>query len=256
MYEAFDRFAERSPVVANWLGVVTRRDYFDPSFAYAEFGLPSANQDLLEWHGLLGALEAAQGSFSMIEAGAGYGRWTVNGAVAARLLGLRTHLIAVEAEPTHYGWLKQHLRDNRVRARTVRAAISREGNPVEFSTGNPAAWYGQAIADGTWSPEHTYQVKGVKLSSLLARRPAWDFVHMDIQGMEADALEEAAAELPRVRRLTVGTHGSDVEQRIRELCESLGFECVSDYPAFGVGVPMPWGGTLDLVDGVQTWVGS
>ena len=74
MYEAFDRFAEDPRIVSNWLGVVTRRDYFDPSFAYAEFGLPGANQDLLEWHGLLGALEVAQGSFSMIEAGAGYGR--------------------------------------------------------------------------------------------------------------------------------------------------------------------------------------
>jgi hypothetical protein len=51
----------------------------------------------------------------MVELGAGYGRWAVRAAAALRQLRpIPFHLIAVEGEPRHYRWLRQHLSDNRI----------------------------------------------------------------------------------------------------------------------------------------------
>ncbi len=50
----------------------------------------------------------------MVDLGAGFGRWLVKGATAVRQChgDLPIRLIGVEAEPTHFEWLKQHFNDN------------------------------------------------------------------------------------------------------------------------------------------------
>jgi hypothetical protein len=45
---------------------------------------PAINEEIFEWRMLLSAVLAAKGSFAMVEAGAGYGRWLVAGALAAK----------------------------------------------------------------------------------------------------------------------------------------------------------------------------
>ena len=50
----------------------------------------------------------------MIELGAGWGKWIVSGAVAARRCGIDSLVIGVEAEPEHYKWMREHLVDNDV----------------------------------------------------------------------------------------------------------------------------------------------
>ena len=86
----------------------------------------------------------------MVELGAGWGRWIVNGVAALRAQGtLPYHVVGVEAEPTHFAWMKQHLVDNDVDLRSatlIEAAVAKTDGTVRFHVGDAADWYGQAIA--------------------------------------------------------------------------------------------------------------
>ena len=114
-------------------------------------------------------------------------------------------------------------------------------------------WYGQAIADGTWSPEREVTVDAVTLSDLLEPLERVDLIHCDIQGAEAAVFEEAATLVAsKVQRVHVGTHGPNVERRLRQLFSSLYWENVNDY-VLGTSAETPWG-RMHFQDGVQTWL--
>jgi FkbM family methyltransferase len=251
-HPVFARFANGVGPVPNWIGVSTRREFFSSELEFVALSYPPIDEQYLEWVDLLEAVTRASGTFTMIEVGAGYGRWIVNAAAAVRSYsGVPCRLIAVEGEPTHFRWLKRHCRDNGVRAKLIHAAVDERRGHVEFAVGDAKGWYGQAIADGTWSPEVTTRVGAVTLSSLLGRLDRVDLVHMDIQGAEAKVVEEAAAVLDRVTRFHIGTHGREQEERLREVFAGAGWDPVNDYGA-GTTCSTPWG-PMTFQDGVQTW---
>ncbi len=80
--------------------------------------LPSVDEEYFEWIDLLESVLAAERSYTMIELGAGYGRWVIRAALALKQFNgqLPYRLIAVEAEPTVFQWLRQHFRDNEIDA--------------------------------------------------------------------------------------------------------------------------------------------
>ena len=241
-------------MLPNWIGVTTRREFFVDDLRFVTVTPPPADAELFEWIDLLEAVTRARDVFTMLELGAGYGRWIVNAAAALRAYsGLRHSLTAVEAEPTHFRWLELHCRDNDVDANLVQAAVAPTRGKVEFGVGRPASWYVQAIADGTWSPESVVTVDAVALSDLLEPLDRVDLIHCDMQGAEAAVFEEAAPVVDaKVQRVHVGTHGPDVERRLRELFSSLGWANVNDY-ACGTSAETPWG-RIEFQDGVQTWL--
>jgi FkbM family methyltransferase len=255
-HDVFSRFLAGCRVLPNWIGVSTRREFFVDDLRFVTVTLPPADTELFEWIDVLEAVTRATGQFTMLELGAGYGRWIVNAAAALRSYsGLRHSLTAVEAEPTHFRWLELHCRDNDVEANLIRAAVAARRGTVEFGVGEPAAWYGQAIADGTWSPERVERVEAVTLSDLLEPLERVDLIHCDIQGAEADVFDEAAAVVDaKVVRVHIGTHGAEVEERLRATFSSLGWEKVNDYAA-GSTARTPWG-SMTFQDGVQTWLGA
>jgi FkbM family methyltransferase len=62
------------------------------------------------------------------------------------------HLIAVEAEPSHFEWISRHLEDNGINAfeqTLVNAAVSDSEGEVRFQIGDPNHWYGQHISSST-----------------------------------------------------------------------------------------------------------
>ena len=239
----------------NWLGVTTRRAFFAEELEFVKVANPPIDTEYFEWIDLLESVTAAQTRFTMLELGAGYGRWVVNAAAAVRSYsGIPATLVAVEAEPTHFRWLEQHCRDNGVAAQLLHAAVSPVAGEVEFAVGDPAGWYGQAIADGTWSPEQTETVGAITLSSLLAQHERVELIHMDVQGVEADVLEEASVELRRVSRIHVGTHGRMQEERIRTLFSDLNWQSQQDYPSASSS-RTPWG-KMEFQDGIQTWINT
>jgi FkbM family methyltransferase len=252
--EVFSRFVAGCRALPNWIGVTTRREFFVDDLRFVTVTLPPPDAERFEWIDVLEAVTRAAGGFTMLELGAGYGRWVVNAAAALRAYsGLPHSLTAVEAEPTHFRWLELHCRDNDVDANLVHAAVAPRRGSVEFGVGQPASWYGQAIADGTWSPEQVVTIDAVTLSDLLERLERVDLIHCDIQGAEADVFEEAATSVAaKVQRVHVGTHGPEVEERLRRLFSSLGWENVNDYLC-GMSAETPWG-RIDFEDGVQTWV--
>jgi FkbM family methyltransferase len=268
----------------NFLGVRTR-DEFDAGMSgrvstekrFVETDYPSFDEEYFEWIDLLEAVVAAEGAFTMIELGAGWGRWLMNAAAAARRLGqLPFHLIGVEAEPTHFRWMRQHFRDNSIDPQSltlIEAAVARAEGRVRFHVGEPSAWYGQAIDTGT-GPDQTpsplkrlhalvlrrahrnerriIEVRALTLRSILRSVACVDLIDLDVQGVEADVLESAKDILTgKVKRLHVGTHSVENEERLRVLFSSLGWENLNDYPS-GSESETPWG-PITFQDGVQTW---
>ena len=73
---------------------------------------------------------------ALLELGAGWGRWIVNGVAALRAQRpLPYHVVGVEAEPTHFTWMRQHLADNDVDPRSatlIEAAVAKTGGSVWF----------------------------------------------------------------------------------------------------------------------------
>ena len=73
------------------------------------------NEEYFEWIDLLRAVAEPRDSFTMLELGAGWGRWLVDAWSALRLSNkenLAIKLIGVEAEPQHFVWMQQHFRSN------------------------------------------------------------------------------------------------------------------------------------------------
>jgi FkbM family methyltransferase len=203
----------------------------------------------------------------------------MNAAAAARQRDrLAIHLVGVEAEPTHFRWMQQHLSDNSVNAASltlIEAAVAAEPGRVRFHVGEPSAWYGQAIDLSPSNPEPRpsllkrlrpflgrpaqrderaiVDVRAVTLPSILQDLRRVDLIDIDVQGVEADVLESAEDGLSKkVKRVHVGTHDADNERRLRTLFGRLGWDNLNDY-ACGSEADTPWG-RITFQDGVQTWV--
>jgi FkbM family methyltransferase len=284
---AFDRFESWAAPVpdgffVNFLGVKTRRHFLDgisSEILESFFGstLPPVNEEYFEWIDVLESVRRADQQFTMIELGAGYGRWLVNAAVALRRINpLPLKLIGVEAEPSHFGFMEQHFLDNGLDPRQhtlLRFAVNDVGGEVPFHIGNPSGWYGQAIAERQtglfrrligalryrWArlidsrPGQTIvRVRAVTLNELLRVVRRVDLVDMDIQGAEARVISASMAELnAKVRRIHIGTHSCEIEGVLRNLFRAAGWSNVNDYACLSRN-STPYG-EIDFVDGVQTW---
>lgn len=233
------RFAAVGPsLVAEWLGVTMREHFFE--------GPSSDNlaHETWEWLALIDAVDGADSRFTMLELGAGVGRWTVNAAAALRRYRpgrLRHRLVAVEAEPTHFQWLRQHTRDNGLRrwsrqgsCRLVNAAVSGSPGRQLFYVGDPSGWYGQGLVRpynmGSAGKVATVSVKTIALSSLLRRFEHVDLIDADVQGAELEVFAEALPYLGRVDRVYVETHSETVHRELAALLAGAGLEPVVEVP--------------------------
>ena len=290
-HPVFDRFQPWSGEIdsgwnVNFLGVRARDEFtagmtgaVSSESRWVETDYPPFDEEYFEWIDVLEAVVVASGMFTMIELGAGYGRWLMNAAAAARECGLAFYLIGVEAEPSHYQWMQQHFRDNSVDPQSltlIEAAVAGEKGRVRFHVGDPSAWYGQAIDPNQprpdrrrsllrWSRPRVFlggralreertivDVRAVTLSSILADVQNVDLIDLDVQGVEADVLESAEDALSaKVKRVHVGTHSAENERRLRTLFGRLGWEKLNDYEC-GTEADTPWG-RITFQDGVQTW---
>ena len=289
-HPAFDRLPiytgeAESGFETDFLGIRTRCEYSAGAIITA---MPvqttvDPHEDYFEWIDLLESILAAKGQYTMLELGAGYGRWAVRAAAAVRQLrGLPFHLVAVEGEPRHYRWLQQHMSDNHIHppaCTLIRGVVSDHHDDVLFYVGSPsgesdepASWYGQCIIHGYEAVEEslTGQYEGqdvVKLKSgwkavktpcylladILPEKDRIDLIDMDVQGEELKVISAAIDALDRkVVRLHIGTHSHDIEAGLRELLSRHGWECKADYPCAQTN-ETPWG-PVQFVDGVQSWI--
>lgn len=269
----------------DYLGVRTRSSFNDTraptTLHMLHPRLPGFDEEYFEWVDVLEAVERARGRFTMVELGAGWGRWVARGGIAARLRNLDVSLVAVEAEPSHFRWLEQHLRDNGLLACSSlhQVAVAAEAGRVRFHVGDPQAWYGQAIdpnapevtpdAPMSWKERlrsrsgggpsvlptearDVVSVRAATLGELLATSGVVDLIDADIQGAEGAVFTAARDVLrTRVRMVHIGTHSRENEATLRSLFTELGWKCRWDFRCLQRN-ETPFG-EIEFQDGVQGW---
>src|SRR5262245_38334436 len=257
---------DMSRYAPNFLGVRTRRMFTlnMPRAAVAkppkqeqffQTQWPPLSEEYFEWIDLLEAVSQAQQTFTIIELGAGYGRWLVNAAAALRQRGHHDfQLIGVEAEPTHFEWMKVHFAENGLDPEQhwlIKAAISTDRKGAWFTVGRPDAWYGQSVVRSRKGSRETQRVKSITLGHILARCDCVDFLDLDIQGLEYDVLAAAKESLHRkVKRVHIGTHSQEIEQNLRKLFTDLGWTNLADF-GLRTTVETPFG-QVSFRDGIQS----
>ncbi|HTS49558.1 MAG TPA: FkbM family methyltransferase [Bryobacteraceae bacterium] len=296
-HEVFSHFTPFRGVVPadfgiDFLGAKTRGQfiaglYTHPTPTMLQTSYPGINEEYLEWIDLLESVVEARGSYTMIDLGAGFGRWGVRAAFALKQYNdqLPYRLIEVEAEPLVFKWMRLHFEDNGIdpsRHCLVHAATSDRLGDILFYIGgprggpwdrNPNDWYGQFLAkdydvSGEYQDDGEYygykvrlhksgwrsiSVPSVTLASLMADLDRVDFLDMDIEGQELPVIRSTIEEMDtKVRRLHIGTHSKEIEDELRQLLSTHGWHCLRDYTLFSTS-ETPWG-TVAFENGVQSWV--
>lgn len=239
---------------------------FRSSYDNSESGLyadyPAFDEDYLEWVTLCQALHDARGKFVMVELGAGYGRWVVRAGCFARHRGLPFHVVAVEADPTHFAWLEETLTENGIRPderTTLRVAVSAERGFAQFYTedhqaNTGASWYGQMLVSGPepWEGYRTVQVVKRTLTDILEPFPYVDLIDMDVQGEELAVISSSVETLnAKVRRLQIGTHSDELYAGLVDVLSRQGWVLEAGYPGSKTS-ETPWG-AITFGDGSQSW---
>jgi FkbM family methyltransferase len=286
----FEKFSPYSGPVPegcqiDYIGTNTRCEFVattTPSPSEVQMACPPVDEEYFEWVDILESVSRAHDRYTMLELGAGYGRWAVRAATALRQRGIqKCHLVAVEGEPLHFKWLQQHFRQNGLQPAEhtlVQAVVSDQPGTTLFYIGMPNGgedradqWYGQAIAGSYEKPRNKAQelyeglpvvelksgwksieVQAVTLGNLLRNLDRVDLIDMDVQGEELKIVRSAIDELDRkVCRLHIGTHNPEVEKGLKETLRSHGWNCHFDYPCNSTTETRF--GPVSFGDGVQSW---
>jgi FkbM family methyltransferase len=224
---------------------------------------PPINEEYFEYVDLFEAILSADTMFTMIELGAGYGRWLVRGVAALRQTrNIPYKLVGVEAEPQHFQWMIQHLQENGIDPSIhtlINKAVSYHDGEVWFTVGDAVRHYGQAIVNSGeyYSPDFptqkAEQMPCVCLSTILKTCGVVDIIDMDVQGAEYEVLAAATSEIcAKVKRIHIGTHGKEIENNLRQLFNSLGWINIFDY-SIDTDVDTEYG-PVHFGDGVQSWL--
>jgi FkbM family methyltransferase len=259
----------REGYLVNFLGVAIDPKFF-PAILDGRAGqvepipIPANwHADIAEWAAALRAVELAKKRFTMIELGCGWGCWMNNTGVAARRLGLDVRLIGIEGDPGHIEF-----------AREACAANGFKPEEVELHHGVAGASAGVALfprqdkAGVTWgleplfnpSPEALAAARAsgdfdelpvVGIETLAAGHKRVDLLHVDIQGGEADLIEQSLAFLGKaVAYILIGTHSREIEGRLFTALLAAGWVLEIERPAI---LAMTGDGPKVTVDGVQGW---
>jgi FkbM family methyltransferase len=273
----------RPGYVTNFLGAVTDvRFVADLARRSGEVeGLPfpgNFHADTAEWAACLRAAELADGSFTAVELGAGWGPWLVNACLAARRARGATRFlcVGVEADKDHFDSMQRHLVDNGFGASEVRLHHAAVGPSDGFAaipvpSDSSADWGLRAeffddrqtadsfAAAGTREDYRGFKfraysiVKTLSLPTILDGIASVNLLHVDVQGSECDVLLPHLRLLSsRVKYLVVGTHSRVIEGRLIDALGREGWSLEIEMPcSFAIGKS-----SLDVtVDGVQGWRG-
>ncbi len=231
------------------------------------------SEDYFEWVDLLTAIDRAVGSFSMIELGAGYGRWIANAAAALRRhqgAPLSAHLVGVEASQARFDLMATNCALNEIPdmgVERIRAACTPDGRPVFMGVNDD---YGSAVVtdekvlalfDGAPTDQimvedevgkkfQIEKVPGLRLTELI-RGPV-DFIDFDIQGAEVDVVPSAIETLNAFVKLAhVGTHSFAADARVAATFHLHGWRPLHMFPSGSLN-QTPYG-AFQFIDGIQSW---
>lgn len=234
--------------IFDFLGVATDVTYKKPWGKYAvgigaEYtsNYPVVNEHYFDWIALLQCVRSASGTFRMAELGAGWAPWLVRAAFAARQVPAieQIELVGVEADPTHYSWMKDHFLDNKLnpaKYHLIHGAVAPHSSRLRFpKLDNPDEDYGASLNAVSTNGEYV-DVQGYPLTDLLDRFTGpVDFIHMDIQGAEYDVIPGAMKLLKsQVKAMMVGTHTSlEKHNDLHQMFLDYGWKPVIVFPRNG-----------------------
>ena len=285
IFSAFTPFKGSAPagVFANWLGDMSPENVLGQPWkpnGLPGNPLPQIDEEIFEYVDVLESARQAGEVFTFLELGAGYGRWSARAAIAARQLGKRCRLGLAEANPRLIPLLRENMAANGVAVRDYQvfpvAAGHRLGTtPITVAFPDetaPAICYGHgettnslkdAVEAGFYYEDRPLWrltngwgiifVPVLPLSAIINEYEHVDLADFDLQGAEADAIGEAIDVLTRkVSRLHIGTHGVEIEAKLRTILASANWTCVRDYSLHRENETEF--GSITFCDGVQTWI--
>jgi len=229
-------------------------------------GHPPVNCEYFEWLALMAAVLSAKERFTMVECGAGWGRWLAAAAQLARQRKLGIQLLGVEGDACHFDWMQAVLRDNGIQPEEQHlecAVVAAEAGDVQFLTSvAPATFYGQRIvtpaeADGLRDDAgfSCNQRTAVTLANILAQVQSADLVSIDIGCYEdhvvASALEDLRA---KARVIQIHTSTQESHQWIETTLETTGWRPVFRFPPGRVSES--FAGPVAFDQGLQVWAGE
>ncbi len=258
----FERFpvAERSSkegYITDFLGTITRASFVKRTLPLggSVLGYPipcDFHAEVIEWLGLLKSAVSARDCYRVLELGAGWGPWLSAGYAAARRCGIpEFRLVAVEADAGHASFIAQHLNDNGISDQyyeIIQAAIGTTGGMLKWPVVEDlSTHYGlrpsereESLYNGQKFNKYI-DVQVVAVNDVLFKEPAWDLVHIDIQGHEVEVCQSALSELTaRVRWLVIGTHSRKIDGDLMEMFWKAGWKLEHEKPSrftFKVGCP-------------------
>jgi FkbM family methyltransferase len=274
-HEVFDRFAPfegwAEPGFERGFYGVNIRDwlYLGHSKGYTErravvVGHPPLDEEYFEWIALLTAISRARGRFCMAELGAGWGRWMASAAILCRQKNIPFSLIGVEAEPSHFEWMKMVLRDNDIDPddhHLVQCAVAgADGDAILTGPDTPRTVWGHRtvrpdeVASFETLPGYMFwTVRGCSLKTVFAGHERIDLIDLDVQGVEYDILASAFETLnAKVGAVHIGTHSKTVEKSLTKVFRRNRWYNACSYPSHSEVNTLF--GHVTFVDGVQTWV--
>jgi len=191
----------------------------------------------------------------MVELGAGRGDWclAIAGIIDNKLVDTCAksyRCVAVEAEPTHFKWTKEHFEKQNINAVAVwGAAYNYNGECWLSAEKKPQDHYGQGVCSGSGNVAvPCFTLREIMIQHNLNKI---DILHMDIQGAELDVIIDSvdliAAGL--VRYVLIGTHKNSFNSTIRNLLGEFIDFSVDIQPKLGF-VDTPFGPANMVEDGI------
>lgn len=239
----------------------------DPTYPFKD------SEDYFEWIDLLTAIDRAETQFTMIEIGAGYGRWIANAAAAIKrhkTKRLRPKLTALESDKTRFEMMTRNCANNGIAETDIqlmRRACTPDGNPLFMhasdSYGNNV-WHDPKFAsyfegkptdsmdftDGFGRKFTVQKALAVRLESLLTE-PV-DFIDMDIQGAELDVIFSSMNAMDEfVKLIHVGCHSLAIDSRLAHIFHLHGWRPRRIFSSGSVN-ETPYG-KFQFIDGIQSW---
>ena len=175
---------------------------------------------------------------------------------------LRCALVAVEPEPAHFSFLRQHFLDNDLNPdehTLIQAAVNATGEDVHFITGHAKEWYGQAIVpegyvESAYPDARTVRIPGVRLTDLLQTHRSIDLIDVDIQGAELPVITLSMQALTETtRRAYISTHSPEIHSKLALAFQTAGWQKLAMHGWNGSNEPTRFG-PLTFVDGIQYWL--
>jgi FkbM family methyltransferase len=239
----------------------------DPTFPYKD------SEDYFEWIDLLTAIDRSDAQFTMIEIGAGYGRWIANAAAALKrhkTKRVRQRLIGIESDQARFDMMVQNCENNEIPQsdlQLIRAACTPDGNdPLMHvsETYGGGVWHDPKFAahfegkqadrlqftDGLGRKFLVQKVPAIRLDSLLTE--TIDFIDMDIQGAEMDVIFSCIDALDKfVKMVHIGSHSLAIDSRLSHIFHLYGWRPRRIFSCGSVN-QTPYG-RFQFIDGIQSW---